>query len=547
MKSCLWHIVWNESSVSATMRSQRLFSILTLFIVLVHQSAIVDCSYCPSDCKCDDETLMVNCNEGHLDVLPIALNPSIQRLVIKNNKIKTIDSSIQFYSELTFLDLSNNHLVNIPERTFQYQKKLQELHLNHNKIGAITNKTLNGLTSLTILNLRGNFLDSLDNEIFAQLGKLEELNLGANRISKISPKAFKGLTNLRLLYLDDNILTQIPIIALKAMVNLAELYSGTNSFTTIPNEAFVEMKGLSKLELKSAGLRNISQDAFSGLNNLRILDLSDNHLEKVPTEEMSSLSRLEELYLGQNDFIVFKTDALKGLNNLKLLEITGALNLKIVEKGAFNNNTNLEIINLSSNKNLEEIEEGALSGLPHLKSVILRENALTTLAEGMFPWSELKVLDISSNAFHCDCKILWLKNLLSLKNQSSSEGIDNILCSSPPILKDKPLRSVSTDVLGCDHSDPHKQAIIAAVLVGVAASVTALVLILFHCRKRIREALKGGWGNSALGRKEREYQKTFHEDDYMTRFNQNSCSLVHPNQFNYTNTQNVRPIPVTEL
>lgn len=178
--------VWNEKSMSARMHSQILYSLLALFIVLDHQLMSVDGSYCPSDCKCDDETLMVNCNEGHLDVLPIALNPSIQRLVIKNNKIKTIDSSIQFYSELTFLDLSYNHLVHIPERTFQYQKKLQELHLNHNKIGAISNKTLNGLTSLTVLNLRGNFLDTLDDEVFVQLGKLEELNLGANRITKVA-------------------------------------------------------------------------------------------------------------------------------------------------------------------------------------------------------------------------------------------------------------------------------------------------------------------------------------------------------------------------
>lgn len=546
MKSCMWRSGWNEKSMSATMHSPNLYSLLTLFIVLVHQLAIVDGSYCPSDCKCDDETLMVNCNEGHLDVLPIALNPSIQRLVIKNNKIKTIDSSIQFYSELTFLDLSYNHLVHIPERTFQYQKKLQELHLNHNKIGAISNKTLTGLTSLTVLNLRGNFLDTLDDEVFVQLVKLEELNLGANRITKIAPNAFKGLTNLRLLYLDDNILTLMPIIALKAMFSLAEFYAGTNSFTTIPKDAFSEMHGLTKLELKGAGLKNISEGSFEGLENLRILDLSDNRLDKIPTEEMSSLTRLEDLFLGQNEFTVIKEDAFKGLNNLKTLEVTGAVNLKTVEKGAFNTNTNLETLNLSSNKKLEEIQEGALSGLPHLKTVILRENALTSLPEGMFPWGELKILDISSNTFHCDCKILWLKNLVVSKN-ATNEGLDNILCSSPQILKDQPLRSVSADVLGCDHSDPHKQAIIAAALVGIAASITALVLLLFHCRKRIREALKGGWGNSALGRKEREYQKTFHEDDYMTRFNQNSCSLVHPNQFNYTNGQNVRPIPVTEL
>lgn len=183
---------------------------------------------CPAGCKCDDKTLVVNCGEGHLDVLPIALNPSIQRLVIKNNKIKTIDSSIQFYAELIYLDLSINHLFNIPARTFAYQKKLKELHLNHNKIGSISNKTFIGLNSLTVLNLRGNFLDELGRGVFSTLPKLEELNLGQNRIGSIDDGAFDSLPNLRVLMLDDNQLSVVPSTALTKLSNLAELFLGIN-------------------------------------------------------------------------------------------------------------------------------------------------------------------------------------------------------------------------------------------------------------------------------------------------------------------------------
>lgn len=128
------------------------FTITILSMVIVPTTQLANC---PNSCHCNDDTLIVECGEGHLDVLPIALNPSIRRLAIRNNKIKTIDSSIQFYAELTLLDLSYNHLFNIPPRTFFYQKKLLELHLNHNKIGSISNKTFTGLTTLTVLNLRG--------------------------------------------------------------------------------------------------------------------------------------------------------------------------------------------------------------------------------------------------------------------------------------------------------------------------------------------------------------------------------------------------------
>ncbi|XP_055390320.1 leucine-rich repeat-containing G-protein coupled receptor 6-like [Condylostylus longicornis] len=548
----------NKRTLNLTKNLQILkeFSILFIILLTILINSANGLANCPYGCKCDDETLVVKCGEGHLDVLPIALNPSIQRLVIKNNKIKIIDSSIQFYAELAFLDLSYNHLISIPPKTFAYQKKLQELHLNHNRIGSINDKILIGLQSLTVLNLRANLLDELSAGTFVQLTKLEELNLGQNRISKIDPKAFDGLINLRILYLDDNTLTTVPSLSFVAMPMLAELYLGTNSFTTIQKNAFNDMKGLIKLDLKGAGLHNISNESFKGLDGVRILDLSDNRLQRIPTTELSKMTRLEELSLGQNDFEIIPEGAFIGLTNLKKLEITGAGRLKRVNTGAFTTNANLEWLNLSSNKELNEVQEGALSGLPHLKHVILRDNNLQTLAEGLFPWVDLKTLDLSENPIICDCRVLWLRNLLVVKNfsQDANENIANVLCGYPKHLQEESLRNLSPGLLGCARTDHRKQAMIGALIVGSAASVTALVLILYRCRRKIREFLKGGWGNSALGRKEREYQKTFSDEDYMSR-HPHPCGLsglgIHPT---FTNNYNPhpaypghRPIPVTEL
>lgn len=381
------------------------------YIVLILLAILFDIAYgrfanCPTGCKCDDKTLVVNCGEGQLDVLPIALNPSIQRLVIKSNKIKTIDSSIQFYAQLIYLDLSINHLFNIPPRTFFYQKKLEELHLNHNKIGVVTNKTFEGLNSLTVLNLRGNFLDTISRGVFATLPKLEELNLGQNRISRIDLGAFDGLVNLRVLVLDDNQLSTVPSQAMAPLTNLAELFLGINSFRTIPSGSFELLKHLTNLDLKGAALVNISLDAFRGLDNsLRQLELSDNRLQRIPTVHLSELHRLEDLSLGQNDFDVVAEGAFVGLKNLRRLDISGSMHLRKIQAGAFATNTNLESITIVSNKMLSEVQEGALSGLPHLKHVILRDNALTTLDEGLFPWNELHTFDLSENPIVCDCRV----------------------------------------------------------------------------------------------------------------------------------------------
>lgn len=512
---------------------------------------------CPNGCQCDDDTLVVKCGEGTLDVLPIALNPSIQRLVIKNNKIKTIDSSIQFYAELTFLDLSYNDLVTIPQKTFAFQRKLQELHLNHNKIGQINNKTLTGLSAVTILNIRGNLLAELEDYTFTPLLKVEELNLGQNRISRISAHAFDGLKNLKVLYLDDNTLTSVPAPEnFLAMPLLAELYLGTNSFMSIPNKAFEDLKGLTRLDLKGAGLHNLSLEAMKGLEGVRYLDLSDNRLEFIPQSALSHLERLEDLSLGQNEFEVIPANALMGLKNLKKLQITGAQKLRKVENSAFTSNTNLEYLNLSANKILTEIEENAFTGLPNLKHIILKENQIITLSEGLFPWSDLQTLDLSDNPLVCDCRLLWLRTLVINKN-NSNEQISAVICANPPNVKGEPLNNLSPPMLGCNHSDPNQQALIGVVLVATAATITALALIIYSCRRRIREVLKGGWGNSALGRKEREYQKTFSDEDYMNRHPQIPCAMTSTAPYATTTSgyggqhalqyMGSRPIPVTEL
>lgn len=538
----------------------RMCTIILVLIAFLNNQAF-GLANCPVGCKCDDRTLVVNCGEGQLDVLPIALNPSIQRLVIKNNKIKTIDSSIQFYAELTYLDLSINHLFNIPPKTFAYQKKLEELHLNHNKIGTITNRTFIGLNSLTVLNLRGNFLDSIGHGVFGQLPKLEELNLGQNRISRIEPGAFEGMVNLRVLILDDNQMSVVPTPALAPLNKLAELFLGINAFRTIPVGSFESLKHLTSLDLKGAGLMNISLGAFRGLeDSLRQLELSDNRLQRIPTLHLSELSRLEDLSLGQNDFEVIAEGAFAGLKNLRLLDISGSIHLRRIEANAFATNTNLESITIISNKMLAEVQEGAFSGLPHLKHVVLRDNALTTLDEGLFPWSELQTLDLSENPIVCDCRVLWLRNLLILKNSSqfgSEQPEQTIFCHAPERLRAEPLIAISPSLLGCSHSTSRRQAMIGAFVVGSAATITALALLLYRYRRQLCEILKGRCTDSnPLGHKEREYQKTYYDEDtylrhtYAQATNQHPCNLAsHPTTLNHYSyyTPIHRPMPITEL
>lgn len=505
-------------------------SLLIVFVLTTFLGMVVPLANCPNGCQCNDKTLFVRCGEGHLDVLPIALNPSIQRLIITNNKIKTIDSSIQFYVELHFLDLSYNHLSHIPARTFYYQQKLQELDLHHNKIGSISDRSFMGLSALKVLNLRENFLNELKAGVFSSLLMLEDLIIGANRIARIDPKAFDGLASLRVLYLEDNVLTVVPSPSLGHLPSLAELYLGINSFTSIARGSFINLSGLELLSLSGASIFNISQEAFRGLEVIRFLDLSNNRLQRIPTTELSTLTRLEELSLGQNDFPNIPENAFIGMNNLRRLEITGSLELNAIQAGAFATNMNLETLTISSNKALVEVQDGAISGLPNLRHVNLKGNAITTIAEGLFPWNELYTFDLSENPIICDCRVVWLRNYLVQRNTNQSQ--ETVICNEPERLRDEELSHISPELLVCVNYYSQRQTMIGLILVGTAAFITSLLLITYKCRRKMREILKGRWGNSSIPRKEREYTKTFSDEEYVS-WRQHSCSLAHPAMNNY--------------
>jgi Leucine-rich repeat (LRR) protein len=420
--------------------------IINCLVLLTLTNWAFGLTLCPAGCSCEDERLLVRCHDGNnLDILPITLNPSTERLIIKFNSIKIIDSSIQFYSELRLLDLSNNQIYLAEDKIFIYQNKLLQLHLNNNKIGDINNNTFRGLMRLETLNLRGNYIMELRNGVFATIPNVEYLNLGQNRIAAIEPEAFNGLKNLKSLYLDDNILTSIPNFAFKHIPYLAELFIGLNSLNTLENDAFRNLINLAALDLHGSLLTNISSAAFYRLRNLKSLDLSDNPMSKVPTAALSTLQRLESLKIGQNDIEIIDEGSFFGLSFLRKIDISGCKSLKRIMPGAFAANPNLETITISSNKLLTDIHDGVFSGLPNVRSVDLRNNAFETIREQWLPWDTLKSFEVADNPLVCDCELKWLHQILSKSKASNYD----VICTAPSKFYEQKLQDIPEEMMGC--------------------------------------------------------------------------------------------------
>lgn len=420
--------------------------IKSLVLLTLLTNWTIGLALCPAGCSCEDERLLVRCHDGNnLDILPITLNPATERLIIKFNAIRIIDSSIQFYSELRMLDLSNNQIYLTEDKIFIYQHRLLQIHLNNNKISNINNNTFKGLVRLETLNLRGNYIMELKNGVFATTPNVEYLNLGQNRIAVIEPEALMGLKNLKTLYLDDNILTSIPNFAFKNVPYLAELFIGLNSLNTLENDAFRNLINLAALDIHGSLLTNISHAAFYRLRNLKSLDISDNSLTKIPTASLSSLQRLESLKIGQNDFEIIGEGSFFGLSFLRKIDISGNKYLKQIQPGAFAANPNLESITITANKLMTDIHDGVFSDLPNIKNVDLRNNAFVTIREQLLPWESLKSFELADNPISCDCEMKWLHHIMSGNRKNSYD----IICTAPSKFYERPIHEIPHSDLGC--------------------------------------------------------------------------------------------------
>ena len=72
----------------------------------------------------------VVCSNTSLDVLPIALNTRIKQIRMSHNKIRVVDASFQFYEHLLSIDLSNNIIEDIEDKSFAAQVSFSHQILN---------------------------------------------------------------------------------------------------------------------------------------------------------------------------------------------------------------------------------------------------------------------------------------------------------------------------------------------------------------------------------------------------------------------------------
>nr|XP_054602232.1 leucine-rich repeat neuronal protein 1 isoform X3 [Nothobranchius furzeri] len=384
---------------------------------------------CPLQCVCETrpwytpqsvyhQASTVDCNELHLQRVPANVSADTQVLLLQSNNISFIMTELQNLTNLTELDLSQNHFTQV------------------------SSMGLSSLGRLVTLYLEENLIEELEDFSLRNLSSLEELYINHNRISSIGPRAFAGLTNLLRLHLNSNRLVAIDSRWFESLPSLEILMIGENPILGLEEKNFLPLCRLHSLVLAGMGLISVPSAAFIGLDSLESLSFYDNRLRSVPRDALSVLPNLKFLDLNRNPISRIQQGDFQNLQHLEELSLNNMEELLMVEQGAFQNIPEMAKLELCNNPRLSYIDPQAFSGLSSLRTLVLHNNQLSLLSSDLLSsLPSLEEVSLHSNPLRCDCLTSWGPHL---GNQSHLKLLESFItvCSSPPHLIGRELQEV---------------------------------------------------------------------------------------------------------
>ncbi|KAF3696334.1 Leucine-rich repeat neuronal protein 1 Neuronal leucine-rich repeat protein 1 [Channa argus] len=384
---------------------------------------------CPLQCVCETrpwytpqsvyhQARTVDCNELHLQNVPANISSDTQVLLLQSNNISFISTELQSLTNLTELDLSQNHFTQV------------------SSLG------LSSLGHLVTLYLEENHIEELEDFRLRNLSSLEELYINHNRISSIGPKAFAGLTNLLRLHLNSNRLVAIDSRWFESLPSLEILMIGENPILGLEEKNFLPLSHLHSLVLAGMGLASIPSAAFLGLDYLESLSFCDNRLRSVPRDALSVLPNLKFLDLNKNPISRIQQGDFQNLEHLEELSLNNMEELLMVDRAAFNSLPEIAKLEICNNPRLSYIDPQAFSDLSSLRTLLLHNNQLSLLSGDLLSsLPSLEEVSLHSNPLRCDCLSSWGPHLGSQSHLKLLESSITV-CSSPPHLLGRELQEV---------------------------------------------------------------------------------------------------------
>jgi Leucine-rich repeat (LRR) protein len=249
----------------------------------------------------------------------LSLLSYLNTLKFSNNNFTCIPDSLFGLSNLKILDMSCNKLSRLNGKQLKSLCSLVELDLSKNHLLNIPEE-IKYLTYIEILKLSSNKLISLPNGI-GSLYRMKKLYIDNNSISKLQPDIFASLPSLEELYMFNNRIETLNANNYSSLIdnltNLKTLDAHCNLLSVLTLNA--DLPKLNSLLLSNNNLKEIN--GLDKCINLSHLDINNNKISYFP-QEILKLQRLGTLNI-QNNYINELPHTLGLMSNLFKLNIEG--------------------------------------------------------------------------------------------------------------------------------------------------------------------------------------------------------------------------------
>ncbi|KAM0746823.1 L domain-like protein [Meredithblackwellia eburnea MCA 4105] len=306
---------------------------------------------------------------------------SLRELVLSHMGIKRIPQAVKECYQLTRLDISNNHIVELDHIALHEVAELTSLKCHNNRLWGLP-EYFSRFKLLKYLNLSNNRFELIP-PVACEVSSLVELDISFNTISTVPPEIGQ-LVALERLVLLANTISSLPT-TLSALVHLRELDCRRNCITDLS-----AISGISRLEVLRCEYNQASV-LDANWAHMRILTASNNSVTRFALSGTGST--LTSLNLSHAKLASLATDMFDHLGSIENL-VFDSNQIRVLPEGV-GSLTNL--VTLSIKNNILDELPATVGNLQRLQSLQISGNNLRELPDGIWHCGQLSVLNASSN------------------------------------------------------------------------------------------------------------------------------------------------------
>lgn len=185
-----------------------------------------------------------------------------------------------------------------PSTTTRYIiPNLNELHITHTNLTAISSSDFDGYFALQHLHLMQNRLQKIASYAFKRLHNLLTLDMSVNELERLPRECLHGLMQLRRLNLSTNRLRVLDEFTIE-LAYLESLDISYNQLDRIDRNTLQNLHELRELRLAGNRIATVNVDSFRFLNSLTLLDMRENQFQQLPLDVLNLLeTHLQTLQL----------------------------------------------------------------------------------------------------------------------------------------------------------------------------------------------------------------------------------------------------------